>query len=100
MSTGLIPVAEALGRVLASIPAPVEAETVVDDAQALERRLTLKLRDGGFEDLILVVADTPRNRRALAGAPAALGRFDVPARSALLALRNGDWPEGSCLVLL
>ncbi|MGU3284202.1 molybdopterin molybdotransferase MoeA [Methylobacterium mesophilicum] len=28
MSTGLIPVAEALGRVLASIPAPVEAETV------------------------------------------------------------------------
>ena len=48
---------------------PAEAETVLDDVQALERRLALKVRDGGVDGVILVIADTARNRRALAAAP-------------------------------
>ncbi|HET9347069.1 MAG TPA: hypothetical protein VFO05_15355 [Candidatus Limnocylindrales bacterium] len=46
--------------------AGVEAETVVDDTQALDRKLALKKRDGLVDHVILLVADTPRNRRALA----------------------------------
>ncbi|HLO35109.1 MAG TPA: helix-turn-helix transcriptional regulator, partial [Candidatus Deferrimicrobium sp.] len=58
---------------------PVEAETVIDDLQALERRLALKARDGGIDHVILLVAGTRRNRRALA---AALGAFaDLPLRT-------------------
>jgi hypothetical protein len=79
---------------------PVEAETVLADAQALERRLALKLRDSGFEDMILLVADTARNRRALRAAPAAFGRFGLPARRVLAALAAGQQPGGSGIVLL
>src|SRR5262245_16175757 len=48
----------------------VEAETVLTDIQAVERRLALKRRDGGIEHVLLLVADTPRNRRARWAAPA------------------------------
>lgn len=48
----------------------VEAETVIHDLQDLDRRLTLKQRDGGVDGLIVLVADTRRNRRALHAAPA------------------------------
>src|SRR5258705_2010846 len=44
----------------------VEAETVLDDLQAVERRIALKQRDGGIDHVILLVADTRRDRRALA----------------------------------
>ena len=43
----------------------VEAETRLTDLQSLLRRLQLKLRDGGMERLILVVADTHANRAAV-----------------------------------
>ncbi len=79
---------------------PVEAETVIDDTQALERRLALKLRDGGFEHLILVVADTRRNRDAVDAAPAAFERFTVAARNVLAALADGRDPGGSGIVFL
>ena len=79
---------------------PVEAETVLDDIQALERRLNLKIRDGGVDGVILVIAQTRRNRRALAAAPSAFADFERNARRVLVELAAGRDPGGSCLMLL
>ena len=79
---------------------PAEAETVLDDIQSLQRRLALKVRDGGVDGVILVIADTPRNRRALAAAPGSFSLFDRNARRALAALAGGSDPGGSSLILL
>jgi hypothetical protein len=78
----------------------VEAETVLDDLQALERRLHRKQRDGGIEVLILLVADTRRNRRAIEAAPAAFAGFSRDARATLRALRAGERPDGNAIVFL
>ena len=78
----------------------VEAETVLDDLQALERRLRRKQRDGGMEHVILLVADTRRNRRAIAAAPAAFAGFSRDARATLAALRAGQDPGRSAIVFL
>lgn len=78
----------------------VEAETVVDDIQALERRVSLKERDGGVDHVILLVADTRRNRRALAAAPHAFADFTRNARSVLRALETGHDPGCSAILFL
>jgi transcriptional regulator with XRE-family HTH domain len=78
----------------------VEAETVLDDLQALERRLNLKLRDGGTDHLILLIADTARNRQALAGAPGAFADLTLRTREILRALGRGDDPGASGVVIL
>jgi hypothetical protein len=78
----------------------LEAETVLDDLQALERRLERKRRDGGADHVILLVADTKRNRRALAAAPAAFGGFSRDARAILGALRRGDDPGCDAIILV
>lgn len=78
---------------------PVEAETVIDDGQALGRKVALKLRDGGFDHLILLVADTPRNRAALEATPLR-DSFPLSGRSILSALREGRDPGASGLVIL
>ena len=78
----------------------VEAETVVADVQALERRVALKQRDGGEDHLLLLVADTRRNRRALAAAPAAFDGFARDARATLRALAAGVDPRRSGIVIL
>jgi hypothetical protein len=79
----------------------VEAETVLDDIQALERRLALKRRDGGVDHVVLLVADTTTNRRALASA-AATAFADLPLRTreVMAALRAGRDPDGSGIVIL
>jgi hypothetical protein len=80
---------------------PVEAETRLGDVQALERRLTLKQRDGLMEQLILLVADTRHNRIVLRSiAPSLDGQFPVPGRRALELLATGVDPGGSAIVLL
>lgn len=79
---------------------PVEAETVLDDIQALERRLALKRRDGGEDHVILLVADTARNRRALAAAPGAFADLPLRTREILGALGRGEDPGGSGIVIL
>jgi transcriptional regulator with XRE-family HTH domain len=79
---------------------PLEAETVIDDLQALERRLALKVRDGRVDGVILLVADTRRNRRAIASAPGAFQGFDRRTRRVLRELAAGRDPGGSSLVLL
>jgi hypothetical protein len=78
----------------------VEAETVLDDIQAVERKVALKQRDGGIDHVILLVADTPRNRRALAAAPSAFATFSRDSRAMLRALREGRDPGGSGIVIL
>src|SRR5689334_882973 len=62
----------------------VEAETRPTDAQALDRKLALKIRDGGVAVVILVLADTRHNRAFLRGAGRALrARFPGDGRRAL-----------------
>jgi transcriptional regulator with XRE-family HTH domain len=78
----------------------VEAETVLDDIQALERRLALKRRDGDVDHVILLVADTTRNRRAIASAPAALADLQLRTRHVLAALSDGRDPSASGIVIL
>jgi transcriptional regulator with XRE-family HTH domain len=78
----------------------VEAETVIDDIQALERRLERKRRDGGVDHVILIVADTRRNRRALAAFPAAFSGMSRDARGVFGALRRGEDPGMSAIVMV
>lgn len=79
---------------------PIEAETALDDLQATERKLALKRRDGDVDHVILLVADTSRNRRALGSAPAAFFDFPLRTREILAALRDGRDPGGSGIVIL
>lgn len=78
----------------------VEAETALDDVQAVERRLALKQRDGDVDHVILLIADTRRNRSALAAAPASFGGLPLRTREVLAALRDGRDPGQSGIVVL
>ena len=78
----------------------IEAETVIDDTQALDRKLALKKRDGHMDGVVLVAADTPRNRRALAASPAAFAELPLRSRQILGALRAGEQPAASGIVLI
>ena len=78
----------------------VEAETVVDDTQALDRKVSIKRRDGMVDHVTLLVADTARNRRNLAAAPAAFADLPLGTRATLRALRAGQDPGGSGIVIL
>ncbi len=71
------------------------------DVQAQIRPLLRKQRDSGMPRLVLVVAGTHANRRAVAEAGAALQEtFPVGTRTVLAALRSGRDPGGNGLVLL
>jgi transcriptional regulator with XRE-family HTH domain len=76
---------------------PVEAETVLADGQAIERKLALKLRDGGFDHAVLLLADTRRNREA---SPELQRGIPLDTRAVLAALRQGRDPGGSGIVIL
>lgn len=78
----------------------VEAETVIEDIQAVERRMALKQRDGHIDHVLLLVADTRRNRRALASAPAAFPGFSRDARRLLRDIGRGIDPGTSGVLLL
>lgn len=78
---------------------PAEAETRPRDMQALDRRLALKLRDGGFESVLLVLLDSAANRR-LVRSGAIPPRFSLDGRSALARLAEGREPGESAVVLL
>lgn len=80
---------------------PVEAETRLRDIQALDRRAILKLRDSPYDRLVLLVADTPHNRGMLEQHRAALrASFPLDTRAVLAALRAGDAPGASGIVVL
>ena len=80
----------------------VEAETVLNDAQALERRLSLKIRDGAAETVILLVSDTRGNRRSIAVAvdSGAFSTLPLRSRAILAALGRGAYPGASGIVIL
>jgi transcriptional regulator with XRE-family HTH domain len=80
---------------------PVDAETRLRDVQALSRRAALKRRDDGNPTVLLLVADTRHNRRALRLAAADLAAaFPLRGPAALAALRDGKRPAASAIVLL
>ncbi|NJD27301.1 MAG: helix-turn-helix domain-containing protein [Chloroflexi bacterium] len=79
----------------------IEAETAPTDAQALARRISLKLRDGNVDGVLLVLRDTRRSQDFLTAARGELASaFPVPARRALAGLRSGRRPEGNAIVVL
>jgi transcriptional regulator with XRE-family HTH domain len=79
----------------------VEAETRISDIQALERRLNLKLRDDPGGHLLLLVADTRTNRRALAARRDALFELvPLQTRAILAKLAGGIDPGRSGTVIL
>lgn len=82
------------------VDAMVEAETRLDDLQAMERRVYLKQRDFGIRRVILLVADTRHNRAVLEAHPELLERFPISTRACLLALRECRDPGGNAIVLL
>lgn len=80
---------------------PIDAESRLRDVQAMSRREALKRRDDGAATLVLLVADTRHNRRVLRLARADLaGDFPVAGRTILAALRRGEPPAGSGVLLL
>ncbi len=80
--------------------AMVEAETRLDDLQALHRRLSLKQRDLGCTRVILLVADTRHNRAVIAAHPELRLRFPISTRKVLVALANARDPGGDALLIL
>jgi hypothetical protein len=93
--------AEIRGREARQWCARIEAETRIADGQALERKLALKLRDDPDGHLILLVADTRANRRALAAlGPGLRAILPAASREILGALVAGREPPGSGIVIL
>ena len=79
----------------------VEAETRLRDIQALDRRIALKLRDGGLDHVLLVLAGTRSNRTAIRDFGDALRpNFPIPSRIARRALVTGVDPGGSAVLLI
>ena len=79
----------------------VEAFTRLSDAQAQLRSVHLKARDLGVNRVIVVVAGTKANRRALAAAGDVLAAsFPLSTRATLAALAGGRDPGANGLVLL
>jgi transcriptional regulator with XRE-family HTH domain len=73
----------------------------VRDVQAQIRPLLRKQHDSGIGRLVLVVAGTNANRRAIAEAGAALrAAFPLGSRTVLAALRSGRDPGANGLVML
>ncbi len=83
-----------------SVDEMVEAETRLNDLQALERRIRAKQRDLGVRRVILLVADTRHHRSVLGAHPELVERFPVSTRACLAALRDGRDPDGDAIVLL
>jgi transcriptional regulator with XRE-family HTH domain len=79
----------------------LEAETVIYDLQATERKISLKMADDQVDVVILLVADTPRNRRVLREFRDLLAaRFPLDTRVVMRQLRAGRVPERSGIVVL
>lgn len=82
-------------------PIPLEAEARLRDMQSLERRAALKLRDSGFDRLVLLVSDTAHNRRILKEFRESLrSSFPLDSRGMLASLRAGRTPKASGIVVL
>lgn len=79
----------------------VEAETRPADLQSIGREMWLKLRDSHADRMILLVADTHRNRAVVRASIATLRQtFPLDTRTTLAALAAGRDPGANALVLL
>lgn len=80
----------------------VEVITRLSDVQAQTRAAQLKARDVGATHLVIVIADTHANRRALDAARSALtaGGWDLDSRRVLRALGAGLPPERNAVVAI
>jgi transcriptional regulator with XRE-family HTH domain len=78
----------------------VEVETVLRDMQALLRRIALKRRDGGVDHLLLVVADTRRNRAVLRTYGSLLADLPRLRTQTVLAHLGAGRQPGTGLILL
>lgn len=78
----------------------IEAETRLDDLQAIERKGAAKARDLGAIRLVLLVADTRHNRRVIQDHPELKQRFPIDTRTCLARLAIGMDPGGDALVIL
>jgi len=78
-----------------------EAETRPRDLQAMERRLALKMRDGGVDAVSLLLLDSPYNRAFVREHAVPLReRFPVPGVREMELLRVGADPGGGSVILL
>ncbi len=79
----------------------VELETRFVDAQAQHRRIARKLEDSGLDRVLVVVADTRANRAAIRAAAGFLGTaYAIDDRAAVDALGRGQIPPRSALIFL
>ena len=79
----------------------VEVITRLSDIQAQLRSARLKARDIGATRLVIVVAATHANRRALDEArPTLIGAWDLDTRRVLAALGTGRQPERDAIILV
>lgn len=79
----------------------VEVFTRFADLQAQLREARLKARDIGATRLVIVVAGTRANRRALdAARPALLGSWDLDTRKVMAALGAGRPPDRDAIIVL
>ena len=79
----------------------VEAETRLQDVQAMVRRIALKQRDGGMDHVVLLVSDTRHNREVLAASRDSMrGDFPGDTRAILRRFAAAEALDASGLVLL
>lgn len=79
----------------------VEAESRLNDVQAVLRRVALKQRDGSAGRMVLAVNDTRLNRDAVKAAGSSIHSvFPADMRRALMLLARGADPKADVLVLL
>ncbi len=79
----------------------IEAFSRLADAQAQLRAVHIKARDMGIERVVIVIAGTHANRRALAEASHVLASdFPLDTRAVLAALSKGEDPGANGIVLL
>ncbi len=92
----------AIDLVLAGLPlrTGVEAETTLDDIQALQRDINLKVRDAGLERMFLLVRDSKRNRDILHATGALQQSFPLNTRAVMAALSRGQDPGADGIVLM
>ena len=79
----------------------IEAETRIRDVQQLVRHMRERVRDGGTDVVVLVLADTRTNRELVDQLREALGsEFSTRPSAILLALKSGTPLAGSGVVLI
>jgi len=79
----------------------IEAETRLDDIQAVARRIGLKKRDASLDRLVLLVADTRGNRDVLNLHRETLrSAFPLDTRQILAAMREGRAPRDDGIAIV